>query len=121
MTLMRFYLAPNELQFEAGADWPAPHESRIFQVTDRTAAGTLQVETLGIKTRTRILNFSLMKVADYNALLDWYENKAMGSLNAFEFTDEYGNVGNVRIIDESLNFSETFLDLWSGTLTLEYV
>ncbi len=120
-TLMKFYLDPHTLQFEAGGDYPATRTNRIFQVQDRTAAGTVQVETLGVTVRSRRIVFNLMSKTDYLALVDWFLNVANGGENVFEFTDEYGYVGDVRIMDSMLDFAETSLERYAGTINLEYV
>lgn len=120
-SLMKFELTPYILEFEAGADYPAKRRAEIFQVTDRTAAGTLQVENLGVTATKRVLNFNLMSKTDYDALLNWYLNVSVGAASSFEFTDEYGNVGTVKILDDEINFDETSLYRYSGSITLEYV
>ena len=118
---MRFDAGSNSIQFEAGGDYPAKRKHEIMQVTDRTAAGTLQVETLGIQLKTRTISFKLMSLIDYTALVDWFLNVVNGGETTFDFTDEYGDVGEVRITDSVLDFSETSLNRFSGSIKLEYV
>ncbi len=120
-TLMKFYLSPYTLQFEAGGDYPATRTNRIFQVQDRTAAGAVKVETLGITIHTRTIAFNLMSKTDYVALVEWFLDVVNGGEKVFEFTDEYGDTGNVRITDSIIDFTETSLARYSGTLNLEYV
>ena len=120
-TLMRFDLAPHSLVFEAGADYPATRTNRVFQVQDRSAGGNLRVETLGVQVRTRVLNFNLMSKTDYDNLIDWFLNIVNAGEKDFEFTDEYGDTNTVKIIDNILDFGETSLERYSGTLALEYV
>lgn len=120
-TLMKFYLAPHTLQFEAGGDYPANRVTKVFQVKDRTAGGTLQVETLGITTRTRTIVFNEMSLTDYTALIDWFIDVVNAGELTFEFTDEYGDVfPEARIINSELDFNETSLELYSGSLDVEY-
>lgn len=119
-TLLKFVYGVNTLQFEAGGDYPAKRTSEILQVQDRTAAGTLKVETLGVNIKTRTISFNLMSLSDYQNLFDWFENIVNGGAEIFEFTDEYGTVSNVRITDSILSFDETSLQRFSGSITLEY-
>lgn len=120
-TLLKFELAPYTLQFEAGADYPAARRVKIFQVQERTAAGNIKTENLGITTYQRDLNFNLMSDTDYSALINWYVNISIGSKNSFIFTDEYGNVyNNAKLLDNELDFSEQSLSRHSGKITLEY-
>lgn len=120
-SLMRFDLAPDSLQFIAGGDYPAKRSDNISQVQDRTAAGSLRVETLGVQIRTRVLDFNLMSKTDYLALRDWFLNTVNGGSLIFTFTDEYGDSGLVRIVTSDLDFSETSLERYSGSIKLEYV
>lgn len=121
MTLMRFDVGGQSLQFEVGGSYPSTAPTKIFSAQDRTAAGTLQYEALGITLRTRAIEFINMPVVDYLALLDWFENVAEGGKNEFQFTDEYGAVGDVVITDDEINLRETQLGRYSGRLNLEYV
>ncbi len=121
MTLMRFDLAADTLQFECGSEFPTTNREEITQVFDRSAGGSLHVESLGVNIKQRILAFTLMPLVDYNGLVNWYYNVANGAMKVFSFTDEYGVVADVRIISESINFVEAYLDTYSGTLTIEYV
>lgn len=120
-SLMKFQSGAVVLQFEAGGDYPAKRTHALGQVTDRTAAGTLQAETLGIYILTRVIEFNEMSLADYQGLVDWFLNVAVGSVNAFDFTDEYGDTGTVKILNSEIDFDETSLQLYAGTLTLEYI
>ena len=120
-TLMNFKQGTNELFFEAGGDYPASRPVELFQVQDRTAAGILQVEDLGVQTRRRVITFNLMSKADYDALLDWFLNIANGGMIDFEFTDEKGFTGTVKITDQIIDFIETSYESYSGTLNVEYV
>ena len=61
-TLMRFETGIHSLDFEAGGDYPAKRTNKVTQVRDRTAAGTLQIETLGVQIKTRVINFNLMSL-----------------------------------------------------------
>jgi hypothetical protein len=120
-TLMKFEKDANILQFEAGGDYPARRPVELLQVQDRTAAGTLQVETLGITIKRRTIVFNLMTETDYNALLDWFLNIVNGGAEVFDFTDEYGTLfEDVRITDNIIDFPETSYKRYSGELNLEF-
>lgn len=118
---MRFDRTPYTLIFENGADYPSSQPVELFQVSDRTAAGPLQVETLGVKVAQRVLNFNLMTKTDYEGLLNWFLNITQGGYYTFTFTDEYGEVGDVRFINSKIDFRETSFQRYSGQVTLEYI
>lgn len=119
-TLMKFVYGGNTLQFEAGGDYPAGRRTELLQVQDRTAAGILQVEDLGITIASRTIQFNLMSKVDYDALVDWFVNIVNGGSETFEFTDEYGIVRDAIITNTILDFEETNFNLYSGQLVLEY-
>ena len=120
-SLMRFDLTPYSLIFEAGGDYPARRVNKIFQVQDRSAGGKLHVENLGISNRTRTIHFNLMPKADYVNLIDWFLNIVKAGYINFTFTDEYGDSGLVKITDDEIDFAETSLERYSGSINLEYV
>ncbi len=117
---MRFDLGGDSLVFEAGGDYPANRKLKAIQIKDRTAAGSLRVESLGIYVRTRVLTFNLMQSTDYNALLYWFRYVVNGADKTFTFTDEYGDTGQVKIVTDELSFEETSIRSYSGMVTLEY-
>ena len=119
-TLMKFVFGQNELQFKEGASYTAPRPIEKMQVSDRTASGLLQVEELGITLRRRILNFDFMLKEDHDNLENWFDNIVNGAEHAFDFTDERGYVGEVKIINSIFDSRETDFELYSVSLTLEY-
>lgn len=119
-TLMKFVLGASTLQFEEGASYPAARPIEKIQTIDRTAGGKLQVENLGITLRRRQLNFTDMLKLDHDALKSWFDNISNGAEFEFEFTDERGFTGTVKILDNTFDFSEDDFELFSGSLTLEY-
>ncbi len=121
MTTLKFHLAPHTLQFECGSEYPGSHYDEVVQVTDRTAGGTLQVETLGVTIEQKTLAFTHMPKADYDALVNWYKTISQGALHTFEYTDEFGTIRNVKILSGSMDFAEVFLNTYSGSLQLEVV
>jgi len=120
-TLLKFELAPNTLQFTAGGGYPGKRKYKVHQIQDRTGGGTLQVETLGVQVRTRVLSFVMMSKTDYDALIDWFLNTVNGGMYTFDFTDEYGDTAEVIITDQELDFDEVSMRRYTGSLTLEYV
>ena len=120
-TLMKFELGVDSLVFEAGGDYPASRRDTVYQVKDRSAGGKIHVETLGVTTRTRVIVFNLMPKADYDNLRDWFLNVANAGENDFTFTDEYGDSDTVKIMEDEIDFAETSLYVYAGTLTLVYV
>lgn len=119
-TLMKFELAPHSLQFLTGGSYPGQRTYQVLQVKDRTAGGTLKVADLGIQIRTRVIDFNMMCKSEYDDLIDWFLNVVNGGMLAFDFTDEYGDTSEVRIVDDTINFSETSLYRYSGSITVEY-
>ena len=121
MAAPKFILGGNSLQFSRGIRFPVekPHEK--MQVFDRTAAGTMQIEELGVNIHTRRLIFRNLPQADYDALRTWYDTIAAGALNSFTYQDEDGSWMTVRIITNPLNFQETSYQRFSGELLLELV
>ena len=120
-TLMKFVFGSEVLQFEEGASYPASRPIEKMQVNDRAAGGNLKTENLGITFRQRLLNFEDMLKSDHDKLEDWFDNIVNASEGTFQFTDERGDTGDVKIIDNKFNFIEGDFELFSGTLTLEYV
>lgn len=120
-TLMKFEKGASTLQFLAGGSYPAQRQHELLQVQDRTAGGAMQVETLGISLQRRIITFNLMHKTDYDALINWFLNVVNGGELTFDFTDEYGDTGEVRILTSVLDFAETSLERYSGSITVEYV
>ena len=121
MTLLKFEYNGDVLEFIDGSDYPAKSTTELFQVQDRTAAGTVQIENLGITTGTRTLNFTLMTTSDYNMLMDWFLYTVNGGEKEFNFTDEYGITKPVRFISDKMEFTETYHNRHSGRVILEYV
>lgn len=120
-SLMKFQYSSYTLEFLAGGDYPAPKRISLLQVQDRTAGGTLQIETLGVTVKQRTIVFTLMSKVDYDALENWFLQVVVGGSNTFQFTDEHGITTNVKIVDTELNFSEIAFELFSGSITLEFV
>lgn len=121
MAAPRFVLGADELQFTRGLRYPVAKPSKAVQAVDRTGAGTLQVETLGANIRTRVLIFKNMPMADYTALVNWFETIAQGAANPFTYYDEDENAMAVVIASPALEFPQTAYQRYSGSLLLEVV
>jgi len=119
-TSLQFDYGVDSLVFENASDYPSQKRVEMLQVQDRTAGGTTHVETLGINIISRKLQFNLMSLTDYNALVDWFVNTVQGGRLPFDFTDEYGTTAEVRFVDNVLDFTEVSLNSYSGSFTLEY-
>ena len=118
---MKFTLGTNELVFDAGASYPYSRPLGKVQAMDRSASGKIDVEKLGPSITTRTLFFIDMSKNDFLGYSNWYDIIADGAVNEFEFTDEYGVVGNVIITSPANTIRETTFELYAGTVTLEYV
>lgn len=121
MSAIRFERGSEFIEIECGADYPAGRNHQVIQVSDRTSAGVLQVETLGVHIEQRVLSFTLLPLDDYLQLLDWFLNVAVAGENTFDFTDERGRTDTVRFLENALNFRETSYQRYAGSFTLEYV
>lgn len=119
--MMRFYTGIEQLIFEDNCQFPIINKIEKIQSTERSAAGTLHVESFAIKIKSRELNFDLMSRADYDALKDWFDNIADGSKNSFYFVDEEENTNEVRITSKNFDFQEDSYQRYSGKLTLEFL
>lgn len=121
MAAPKFVLGGNTLQFSRGIRFPVskPHEK--LQVIDRTAAGTPQVEELGIDIHTRRLVFRNLPQSDYDALCTWYDTICAGALNSFTYYDEDGVSMTVIMLTNPYDFPETSHQRFSGELLLELV
>lgn len=117
----RFVLGENELVFSRGIQYPIKKPNEKFQVIDRTAAGTIQVEDLGLGIRTRVLSFKNLPQADYDALTNWFDNVSDGAFNEFTYYDEDGESMLVKLVNSTLDFQEESFQRFSGELSMEVV
>lgn len=118
---MRFYLGDNVLVFDDPSQYPGVSPLEKIQTIDRSADGSLHVEDFRTSIRGRELTFTNMSKADYEGLLNWFDNVANGAANSFYFEDEKGATNEVVISTNVYSFSETSYELYSGSLSLEYV
>lgn len=114
-----FTLDANTLTFSKGINYPVEAPREQIQAIDRTAAGTLQVETLGAIIRRRTLSFSNLPAADYTAAKNWFDNISQGAANSFTYTDMEGTDYTVRWVNQ-FNFVETKAG-YDGTIEMEEI
>jgi len=117
----KFVSGSNVLQFSKGLRYPLAKPIEMTQVIDRTAAGTLQVENLGSNIARCTLLFTHLPLADYQALVDWYLNIAVGAANAFTYYDEEGGSQLIKLISSALDFKQTKYRQFAGELLVEMV
>ena len=122
MSIPKFTLGGNELLFPLGVQTPGNEPVRKIQAIDRTAAGSLQVESFGVTTREIVLVFRGMdKATTYASLEVWFDTISDGALNEFVYTDGDSVDHTVQIMSPALNFTEIEPGLMEGSLTLEEV
>lgn len=117
MSFPTFTLGANQLVFSKGVNYPIHAPWEQVQAIDRTAAGNLQVEQLGIIIKRLSITFSNLPTADRNALQNWFENVAAGAANVFTYTDQEDNAFSVRWTNQ-FDFAEDKAG-FSGTIELE--
>jgi len=121
MSKLKFVYGTHELEFSVGSSYPYGVKEEGVQAVDRTAVGLLEVESFGIDIPTRRLDFVLLPKADYMGLVDWLKNIVNWSAKEFYFVDEYGAVAKVVFSGNSIDFQESQLDRFNGSITLEVV
>jgi len=120
MAYPRFTKNGSQLQFQTGLKYPSRKPIEAIQAIERTAAGGLQVENLGLYRRRFELNFANMPADDYAALCDWFENTCQGAGQAFDYTDDESQTFTVQCLTNPLDFSETKSG-FAGSLLLEEI
>lgn len=118
---MRFYTDFNQYVFENPAQYPKTEPYELQQIRERSAGGTLHVETFAGPLRNRVLSFSAMSEVDYQGLLDWYVNKVNGMAEEFTFEDEFNKAFKVRFTDRTINFKQIRFNRWQGNINLEII
>lgn len=116
---MKFFTDEVEFVFENPSQYPSRSPVEMMQVSDRTAAGTLRVETYAKPIKKRVLNFIDMSLYDYQGLLNFYLNVVNGMEIKFSFEDERESIFSVSFQDRIINFQETSFNRFSGSITLE--
>jgi hypothetical protein len=119
MPFPAFTLGANAIIFTKGVDYPVRAPREYVQAIDRTAAGTLEVETLGVIIKRISIGFSNLPAADFIALRDWFDSTAAGAANAFTYTDQEGADYVVRWLN-AFDFTEDKAG-YTGSIDLEVV
>lgn len=114
-----FTLGADTFTFSKGINYPVQAPREQIQAIDRTAAGTLEVETLGAIIKRLTISFSNLPAADYSAARNWFDSIAQGAANSFTYTDMESIDHTVRWINQ-FNFTETKAG-YNGTIELEEV
>jgi hypothetical protein len=117
MALPRFDLDASSLIFSKGIRYPVNRPLQKVQAIDRTAAGTLQIESLGIEIKRLTLRFENLETSDYTGLLNWFQNVCNGAANSFTYTDDESNAYTVNWVND-FNFIEEKAG-YNGTIELE--
>ena len=112
-----FELGASTFTFSKAPNYPVRAPRERIQAVDRTAAGGLQVESLGAGINRRVMAFSNLPAADYSGLLNWFENIANGAANVFTVVDEDSTSFDARWVN-AFNFEENKAG-YSGSIELE--
>lgn len=117
MASPQFSLGANSFTFSKAPVYPVRAPRQRIQAVDRTAAGGLQVESLGAGINRRIMAFRNLPAADYAGLIDWFDTIANGAANAFTVIDEDSASYTARWVN-TFNFEEDKAG-YSGSIELE--
>jgi hypothetical protein len=122
MSTPKFTLGAATLEFTGGIQLPGRRPLEKIQARDRTAAGSLQVEDLGVASIRRfplvIRGIDSAKMAE---LETWWNTIAEGGLNSFTYSDEEGVDYTVLWTDDQLDFTQLEPDIFEGEINLEVV
>lgn len=121
MPVPRFVLGANTLTFSRGLQYPVAKPVEHLQVMDRTAAGGLQIEELGVVIRQFPIKFKSLPLVDYTALHNWRDNICHGAQTPFTYYDEDGVAATVRLLTTKIDFQQTSWQRFAGELLLEVV
>lgn len=111
----------SDLEFGRGLLYPVEKPQQVVQVVERTAAGSLQVENLGVTVHTRVLRLRGLSGTVFADLRTWHESVAEGALNEFTYVDETGASQTVRWLDDTLNAPQYWNGRYSVEILLEVV
>ena len=116
---MFFRLGVDSLEVKTPISYPYPKRTELVQAKERSASGLTHIESFDVKTTTRTYSYEDLPTAEFQALVDWFENVANGMEHVFEVTDDLGEQFNARFSSPILNFNLTSHDLWGGSFSLE--
>lgn len=81
-------------------------EVDVGTVSDLSFNGTVYSYKKGINTRVIPLTIDIISEEEREDLIDFILNKAEGSYNLFNYTDQDGEIHIVRFLDEIFNFED---------------
>ena len=111
----------SDLEFGRGLLYPVEKPQHKIQVVERTAGGSLQVESLGVTIHTRPLRARGLSSTFFTNLRTWHDTVANGAVNTFTYTDEDETAHTVRWLDDTLNMPEYFNARYSVEILLEVI
>lgn len=114
-----FSLGENVLTFPKAPIYPDRAPRERVQAMDRTAGGSLQVESLGAVIAKRSPRWRNLTAAFVASLQNWFDVIANGAANAFTYTDDTGAAMTVRWVN-GFDFEEGRAG-FSGTIELEII
>jgi len=109
----------SDIELDGHVNYPFRRPKQKSQVVDRTAAGSLQVEDLGVAWQRFPLSLVLLDQTKRDALVNWWDNVSDGAANTFTYTDEDGTEYTVRLVTNPMDFEEDPPGRFKGTLLLE--
>lgn len=121
MTLLRFDGPGQSIAFKHGSSYGGDTTHYQTQVIDRTAAGTLQVEDLGVAYKQKTVVFEAMTNDDYVQLMEFFDITVDGAMKEFTFRDEFNDTYTARFVQTSLSFKRINFCMWAGSFVLECV
>jgi len=122
MAYPTFTSGANSFVFIDTVALPTRRPLEKIQARDRTAAGSLQVEDLGVSSiRSFPLTIMGLSASEMSALETWWDTIANGSLNEFTYSDENGTSYQVLWVSDKLAFVEVDSGIYNGEIMLEVV
>lgn len=103
------------------AQYPSGVDTELIQTKDRSASGVLHTESYLIQLRTYTYNFANMSTADYDKVVGFFINEAVGMMNEFELTDDLGVARNMKFTEPTLAFQLVSYQRHSGAFQVEVV
>lgn len=107
------------LVFSRGNVYPVQRIYTPRQRVGRSYAGTYRVATLGAADEQLPLVFERLPLADYTALVAWFQNALINwAANSFTYTDSASVATTVRYLAGQLDMPEVAAGLYSVQLDL---
>ena len=91
----------------------------LGQARGRTAGGDLYVYDLGTKRVEAELEFRSLTGLQRDALLDFFENTALGMSEQWTYTDPAGATLGARFLGPALEFVQVARNVWDVRIRLE--